>query len=163
MQYHSRNPVWSLASLAGSVGASGEVDATTATWFDTFCTGVAVLGELGGGDGPGSPQELGNQLTTVGTTFTDTAAKLAALPPPTFEGGEEVAQQLVTNMHAGGPVFIEYGQKAAQLDPTDQAAGEQFQVDFEAAVADLGITDFEPTPAAKAAVREVPSCQVLGS
>lgn len=148
---------------AGSAVATAEVDAQTAAWFDTFCTGVAAFGTLGSGAAPTSPQELGDQLTTIGTTFTDTAAKLAALPPPTFEGGELVAQQLVTNMQTGGPVFTEFGQKAALLDPNDQAAGKQFQADFQAAVASLGIANFEPTPAAKAAVRAVPSCQVLGS
>lgn len=159
----SRSATSSAASsAAGSATATVEVDAQTAAWFDTFCTGVAVFGELGKTT-PTNPQELGEQLTTVGTTFTDTATKLSVLPPPTFEGGDELAQQLVTNMQTGGPVFTEFGEKAALLDPNNQAAGQQFQAEFQAAVANLGIANFEPTPAAREAVKAVPACQVLGS
>lgn len=151
-------------AVGGSLAPTGtvEVDAQTYAWFDTFCTGVASFGALGDSS-PSSPEELGELLTTVGTTFTDTGAQLAALPPPTFDGGAEVAQQLVTNMQQGGPVFTEYGQQAAALDPNDQAAGQQFQADFQAAVAALGISSFTPPPAARAAVTAVPSCEVLGS
>ena len=106
-------------------------------------------------------QQLSEQMTSIGAALTDTGAKLAALPPPTFEGGQEVAQQLQANMQQGGPVFIDYGQQAMQLDPNDQAAGNQFLADFQAATADLGIANFEPTPAVRQAVRAVPACQTL--
>lgn len=139
------------------------VDEQTATWFDTFCTGVAALGDLGPDGGATTAQQAAVQFRTIGETFTTTAEKLSALPPPTIDGGEEVARQLVTNMQKGGPVFTEYGRKLALLDPDDRAARDKFQAEFQAAVANLDITNFTPPPAAKAAVRAVPSCRVLGS
>ena len=143
-------------------GDTTELDEQTATWFDTFCTGMAPLGELQSGASTiTSVQQLSEQMTSIGTALTDTGAKLAALPPPTFEGGDQVAQQLQANMQQGGPVFTDYGQKALQLDPNDQAAGNQFLADFQAATADLGIANFEPTPAVRQAVRAVPECQTL--
>lgn len=143
-------------------GDTTELDAQTATWFDTFCTGMGPLGELQSGASTiTSVQQLSEQMTSIGTALTDTGAKLAALPPPTFEGGDQVAQQLQANMQQGGPVFTDYGQKALQLDPNDQAAGNQFLADFQAATADLGIANFEPTPAVRQAVRAVPACQTL--
>ena len=143
-------------------GDTTELDAQTATWFDTFCTGMGPLGELQSGASTiTSVQQLSEQMTSIGTALTDTGAKLAALPPPTFEGGDQVAQQLQANMQQGGPVFTDYGQKALQLDPNDQAAGNQFLTDFQAATADLGIANFEPTPAVRQAVRAVPACQTL--
>ena len=143
-------------------GDTTELDAQTATWFDTFCTGMGPLGELQSGASTiTSVQQLSEQMTSIGTALTDTGAKLAALPPPTFEGGDQVAQQLEANMQQGGPVFTDYGQKALQLDPNDQAAGNQFLTDFQAATADLGIANFEPTPAVRQAVRAVPACQTL--
>ena len=143
-------------------GDTTELDAQTATWFDTFCTGMGPLGELqSGASSISSVQQLSEQMTSIGTALTDTGAKLAALPPPTFEGGDQVAQQLQANMQQGGPVFTEYGQKALQLDPNDQAAGNQFLADFQTATAGLGIANFEPTPAVRQAVRAVPACQTL--
>jgi len=138
------------------------LDAQTATWFDTFCTGMGPLGELqSGASSISSVQQLSEQMTSIGTALTDTGAKLAVLPPPTFEGGDQVAQQLQANMQQGGPVFTEYGQKALQLDPNDQAAGNQFLADFQTATAGLGIANFEPTPEVRQAVRAVPACQTL--
>ena len=143
-------------------GDTTELDAQTATWFDTFCTGMGPLGELqSGASSISSVQQLSEQMTSIGTALTDTGAKLAALPPPTFEGGDQVAQQLQANMQQGGPVFTEYGQKALQLDPNDQAAGNQFLADFQTATAGLGIANFEPTPEVRQAVRAVPACQTL--
>ena len=143
-------------------GDTTELDPQTATWFDTFCTGMGPLGELqSGASSISSVQQLSEQMTSIGTALTDTGAKLAALPPPTFEGGDQVAQQLQANMQQGGPVFTEYGQKALQLDPNDQAAGNQFLADFQTATAGLGIANFEPTPEVRQAVRAVPACQTL--
>ena len=143
-------------------GDTTELDAQTATWFDTFCTGMGPLGELqSGASSISSVQQLSEQMTSIGTALTDTGAKLAVLPPPTFEGGDQVAQQLQANMQQGGPVFTEYGQKALQLDPNDQAAGNQFLADFQTATAGLGIANFEPTPEVRQAVRAVPACQTL--
>ena len=143
-------------------GDTTELDPQTATWFDTFCTGMGPLGELqSGASSISSVQQLSEQMTSIGTALTDTGAKLAVLPPPTFEGGDQVAQQLQANMQQGGPVFTEYGQKALQLDPNDQAAGNQFLADFQTATAGLGIANFEPTPEVRQAVRAVPACQTL--
>lgn len=150
------------SSPAGTGGATGDVDAETVAWFDTFCTGIAVFADLGENE-PDSPEELGQQLTTVGTSFTDTAADLKTLPPPTIEGGNELAQQLIGNMEEAGPVFTDFGQRVAQIDASDQVAGEQFQKDFEAAVSDLDIATFEPNAAARSAVADIPSCDVLGT
>jgi hypothetical protein len=108
-------------------------------------------------------QEFADQLTAIGTTFTDTAARLGALPPPTIEGGDELAQQLIGNMQAAGPVFVDFGQRARTIAADDDAAGQQFLADLQSTVGGLDIAQFQPNAAARAAVAEVPSCSVLGT
>ncbi len=154
--------VSSRSSESGST-STVQVDAETTAWFETFCGGLAPFGDLASGNvNAETPAELGTLLSSIGTAFQDTGSQLAELPPPTFQGGEELAATLQTNMQEGGQIMLDFADRAATLSPTDQAGGQKFLTDFQTAIAGLDITQFEPTPEARAAANAVPACQELG-
>lgn len=147
-------------SAATTIGGdTTELDPQTVTWFDTFCAGIAPFASLQNGtEQVDSVEDLSGLLTEIGATFTETSDSLATIPPPTFDGGEVLADRLVTNMAEGGALFTDFGERALALDPNDQVAGQQFLTEFQQAASAFQLTDFEVTPAITAAVREIPSC-----
>jgi len=108
-----------------------------------------------------SGQELGDAMNTVGTAFTDTAGKLADQPPPTFDGGQELATNTQTAMQSFGQTFQDFGARAAQIQDGDQAAQQQFLTDFQAAIGQSPIAQMQLAPEVQQAVKQIPACQTL--
>jgi hypothetical protein len=143
-------------------GDTTSLDAQSTTWFDTFCTGVSPLTDLQDGTTQIiTVQDLSTALTNLGTAFQNTGNQLSALPPPTFEGADTVAQQLESGLISGGQTFLDYGRRALTIDPNDTAAQQQFVQDFQAAASQSAVSTFKPTDEVKQAVLQIPSCKTL--
>lgn len=139
-------------------GAATTLDAQSTTWFDTMCTGMAPLADLRDVD---SKQELSDAMTAAGQAFQQTGAQLATIPPPTFEGGEELAQTAQTGLQSFGQTFIDFGQRVLEIADGDTAAQEQFKTDLEQAAADSPVAQLQLTPDLAEQVRAIPSCRSL--
>lgn len=61
-------------------------------------------------------------MTQAGQAFQATAAQLATLPPPTFEGGSECPQTSQAAMQSFGQTFTEFGQRVLTIKDGDTAA-----------------------------------------
>jgi len=118
---------------------------------------LASLGEVT------SQQGLNDAMTQASQAFNATAAQLATLPPPTFEGGSELARTVQAGMQSFSQTFIDFSQRVSQIQDGDTAALEQFQQDLQAAAAASPISQMQLTPALTQAVAQIPSCQELSS
>ncbi len=160
---------------AGSGGASASVvpaqlDAQTTTWFETFCGGVSpIVQEAQGINSSGDPaaaQQAGVTLfQKMGAAFTDTSAKLAATPPPTFDGGADVAAKLAAGLSESGSTVSAFATKFAAINPSDTAAMQQATADLTTQLTEA----FKPVqslseldPSIGAAAQQIPACQALG-
>lgn len=142
-------------------GSSTELDAQSAAWFTTFCGGLSGLTELQNASSA-TPAEAGQLLSTLGTTFTQTAQQLASAPPPTFDGGAEAAASAIQAMQQIGPTFVEFGQKAATIPESDTAAAQQFATEFQQQLQPLqGLSQVAVTPETQQAIAKVPACAGL--
>jgi len=154
------------ATATSTVGAgTTELDAQSATWFDTLCTGLAPFKSLATNP-PNitSAADVSSLMTNVGGAMTQTGSALASTPPPTFQGGDTAASGIVAALQQYGPVFSDFGQKAAQIDPNDAAALQQLATDFEGQVSGASsLTQFDFDPAVKQAVNQIPSCNGIFS
>lgn len=143
-------------------GGTTSLDAQSTAWFETLCTGVSPLADLEQTmKSVSSGQELGSAMTTVGTAFTDTAAKLADQPAPTFEGGQELASNTQTAMQTFGQTFQDFGSRAAQISNGDTAGQQQFAKDFQAALTESPLSQMKLTPEVQQAVQQIPACQKI--
>jgi hypothetical protein len=154
------------ATATSTVGAgTTELDAQSTTWFDTLCTGLAPFKSLATNP-PNitSAADVSSLMTNVGGAMTQTGSALASIPPPTFQGGDTAASGIVAALQQYGPVFSDFGQKAAQIDPNDAAALQQLATDFETQVSGASsLTQFDFDPAVKQAVNQIPSCNGIFS
>ncbi len=141
---------------------SGELDAQTTTWFSTFCTGLAGVADL---RTISSAQQASQVLQRVGTDMTTTASQLAALAPPTFTGGDGLAESAINSFNQIGPAFVSFGQRAGTIEDNDEAATQQFAADFQAQLAPLAsLTKIQLDPATQQAVSAIPECnQVMNA
>lgn len=145
-------------------GGATSLDAQSTAWFETLCTGVAPLADLPAKmSSVSSGQELGTAMTTVGTAFTDTAGKLADQPPPTFEGGQDLAANTQTAMQSFGQTFQDFAARASQLQDGDSAGQQKFLSDFQAAMSQSPIAKMELTPDVQESVKQIPACRALMS
>jgi hypothetical protein len=146
-------------------GDTTELDAQTTAWFNTLCKGLSPFADMTAGNlNVTSTEELSALMTSVGEAFTETGAELEQLPPPTFEGGAQVASELQSALQQGGQIFKDYGERAATIPANDEAAGQQFFADFQAELGKLEFANFEPSPAVQEAVQAIPSCApIFGS
>lgn len=158
-----------VSSAAGGSGATTtvggdatEFDAQTVTWFDTMCTGMEPLADLQqSASSLTTTAQLGSAMSTIGTSMTETASKLAALPAPTFEGGDTVAQTVQTGLASFGQTFTDFSKRAAELKDGDTAALQQFQSDLAAEVSKSPIANLDATADVQAAIKQIPSCRPL--
>jgi hypothetical protein len=151
------------SSASSAATGTVEVDAQTAAWFETFCGGLAPFGELVNGDvDVTSPEQAGQILTSLGQQLAQTSSDLTELPPPTFEGGEQLASEVQSALQQAGEVFVEFGERAATIDITDAQAGAQFGQDLQAALSGLEISQFNPSAEAREVAQAVPACQEAG-
>jgi hypothetical protein len=141
------------------------LDATSTAWFETFCGGLSGLTDLQSqASSISSPAQAGQLLGDLGTALTSTGQQLSTLPPPTFQGGQELATTAVQALQQVGPAFTEFGQKAAALDPNDQAAAQQFGSEFQQQLSGLqGLTQIRLDPDTQEAVSQIPACAPLFS
>ena len=143
-------------------GGATTLDAQSTAWFETMCTGVAPLANLEQTmKSVSSGQELGAAMGTLGTAFTDTAGKLANQPPPTFEGGQELASNTQTAMQSFGQTFQDFATRATQIQDGDTAGQQQFLTDFQTALGQSPFTQMKLTPEIQQAVAAIPSCQAV--
>ncbi|WP_420122881.1 hypothetical protein [Nakamurella sp.] len=143
-------------------GGTTSLDAQSTAWFETLCTGVSPLADLEQTmKSVSSGQELGSAMTTVGTAFTDTAAKLADQPAPTFDGGQELASNTQTAMQTFGQTFQDFGARAAQISNSDTAGQQQFLQDFQAALTQSPLAEMKLSPDVQQAVQQIPACQKI--
>lgn len=143
-------------------GGTTSLDAQSTAWFETLCTGVSPLADLEQTmKSVSSGQELGSAMTTVGTAFTDTAAKLADQPAPTFEGGEDLASNTQTAMQTFGQTFQDFGARAAKITNDDTAGQQQFLQDFQAALTQSPLAEMKLSPDVQQAVQQIPACQKI--
>lgn len=154
------------SSDATTVGGNvTELDAQSVTWFSTFCGGFKGIVDLQsqGMTDMNTPAAAGQFFSTLGQTMTDTGSKLATVPPPTFEGGDQLASTAQDVFGKLGPAFTEFGAKAATIDSGDQAAVQQFAAELQQQAAGLqDIQKIELSPQVQAAAeKQVPECAAL--
>lgn len=144
-------------------GDTTTLDEQSTAWFDTACSGLAPLTQLGQSASQVSdPTQLGSILTQLGGAMTTTASSLGSLPPPTFEGGDALAEQTTAALGKFGPSLSALGAKAATLSPTDTAGGQQFLGELQSTFSELpGLLAFDVTPDLQKAIAAVPSCTAL--
>ncbi|QNK82707.1 hypothetical protein [Nakamurella sp. PAMC28650] len=157
--------------------SSGSLDAASAAWFSTFCGGftpVVTLAQSAGSSiaaqatNPAKAQAaIVDLYQTFGRSFTDTAAKLKDLAPPTFNGGPAFASKVVTALQTAGPVFTANAAKLKAIDVTKDPSS------FSTALSGLSTTmttalgplqdlgSLKLTPQTQAAFEALPACAKL--
>lgn len=149
------------------------LDAQSAAWFDALCTEIAPITAVQnvGDDAAGQSaaarwQAKLDALHTLSQAFSATSARLAASPPPTFNGGADFAEKLTTGLSTAASSLSDAADKLDAVDPNDAsalaAAQPVFKINVLQAVAALQ-TVSQLDPAVVAAVRGIPSCQTLGA
>ncbi|AZI59258.1 hypothetical protein EH165_15045 [Nakamurella antarctica] len=152
----------SSATLDPSAG-DGTLDAPTAQWFDTFCSGILPLStlqdSLGGitGDAAGIAK-VATAIGDAGTALTTTAAALSALPPPTIPGGEELASKVVPTFTQLGTTFTTIGTQLATGD-MEGLSGLSASMMADNPMSDL--SGFKISPETTAAIGKIPSCSTI--
>lgn len=114
-------------SSESQVTVGGAVDGQTTAWFSTFCAGFAsaftamsdTSPTAGGKDEQTSFVQLYGGL---GDAFIKTANALQPLPPPTFNGGDKFAADVVKSLGQAGPQLKQAAQAIAAVDPSNQEA-----------------------------------------
>lgn len=151
-----------------TIAAPADLDAASTTWFGAFCTSLASMG----GPGPSTPAELLAARQGFAARMTQTAATLAATPPPGFDGGAAWAASVIAVLQYSGETMTaslpQYAADLAALDPNDPAAFQAFKrwhaqpEGLEEGYGLLATMDTQLDPSIMAAVRAIPSCKSAG-
>lgn len=155
------SPTGAETTVGGDVT---ELDSQSVTWFQTFCGGFSGLTDLEGkAQSISTPAQAGELLGTIGQAMTDTGQKLQSVPPPTFEGGDQLASTAQEVFNKIGPAFTTFGQQAATINPNDQAALQKFGSDFQQQLGSLkDVQNIKLSDSVKAAAeKQVPECATL--
>ncbi len=163
------------ASVSGSSGSTdpsvvpANLDAQSKTWFTTLCDGVAPIGQLQNLDTAGqdaaAAQKTGVQaLQQFATVLSDTSARLKSTPPPTFEGGTDFANQMVSGLSESGPKLAALAKSFGTINPSNTAALQQavsgLSGELSSAIAPLqSLTQLPPD--VSAAAQQIPACKSL--
>jgi hypothetical protein len=150
-------------SVAGTV-----LDAQSNSWFDALCPGLvqatSLLSGVGGTATTVSQQDIVAAVQQASTVIDDTATKLAALPPPTFAGGAQVATGVVGAMQSAATQMTSSAATFAAIDPSDAAALQTGRTTLQTELLtslgflrDLGKID----PAVTSEIAKIPSCSAL--
>ena len=156
-----------------SASTAAVLDAQSAAWFDAMCSEIAPIAavESIGDDSSGQDAAIRWQarltaLRTLSQTFAATSTRLAATPPPTFDGGTDFAEKLTTGLSNAASTLSAAADKLDAVDPTDAtalaAAQPVFKINVLEAISALQAV-FQLDPSVVAAVREIPSCLSLGA
>jgi len=153
-------------------GDATGIDEPTTQWFDTFCTSLAPVKDLQNLQSQIDPSDPKKTLTVVslamnklGTAFTEAGSKLKDAPKPTFDGGAEFADKIVSSFSELGPKFTTLGEKFAKADPSDPSSLAELSTlstDLQDAVKPLQeLQNIEVSPAVSQGIAAIPSCQAL--
>ena len=156
-----------------SASTAAVLDAQSAAWFDTMCSEIAPIAavESIGDDSSGQDAAIRWQarltaLRTLSQTFAATSTRLAATPPPTFDGGTDFAEKLTTGLSNAASTLSAAADKLDAVDPTDAtalaAAQPVFKINVLEAISALQAVS-QLDPSVVAAVHEIPSCLSLGA
>lgn len=171
---------------AGStVTLSGDLDAQTAAWFTTFCTGLsepmtAMIGAMMGAafaglstgdDDTGTTQATPEQLRTAIVTSMNqfvsalegTAGELSDMPPPTIKGGEALAKSVVDSGQLVGAAYQQMIDELSNADVSSMdafsAAMQKIMADAEDTVDELPVASFDFDPEIKKDIAKLPACE----
>lgn len=150
-----------------------ELSAEAMAWFDTFCVGIATIGELAGPDTEGmSFEEVSEVVVTtysdLGSTLTTVGSDLAALPDDfNFEGSAEFSDYVEGNVTSVGEVYATGSQTVADgafttEDDLVTAINEIEQEAAAATVVNFGLDSLDPS-VNEAVGTQVASCAGLGA
>lgn len=166
---------------ADSTAEPVTLDAQSVAWFGTFCSSITsieassqTMGSMKP-DATAAPTDqqatLAAGVTDYGDTFKKAASDIAALPPATIDGGDELATGATTAFDQIGDAMIAAADKFAATPVTDeaslQAAATTLGTDVQASAAgiqeSLAPLDAILTPELGAAVQEIPGCEDVAS
>jgi hypothetical protein len=153
-------------------GDATGIDEQTTQWFDTFCTSLAPVKDLQNLQSQIDPSDPKKTLAAVsaamkklGTAFTDAGSKLKDAGKPTFEGGAEFADKIVSSFRELGPKFTSLAEKFAKADPSDPSSLSELGTlssDLQDAVGPLQeLQKIKVTQAVSQGIAAIPSCQAL--
>jgi hypothetical protein len=158
----------SASTAAPSGSGAGPLDAQSTAWFDALCPGLikaaSLLSGVGGTAASPSQQDIVEAVRQASTVIGDTAGQLAALPPPTFAGGQHVATGVVGAMQSATTQMTANAATYAAIDPADSAALQAGRISLQTELLtslgflrDLGKID----PAVTSEIAKIPSCGQL--
>ena len=96
--------------MTSSTVVPAELDTQSATWFEAVCTEMNV--EIPAVEGDLPPQATVDYVKSLSAAMVPTAQIATTLPPPTIDGGAELATALAASMSSSGPDL------AAKVDST---------------------------------------------
>ncbi|WP_395728757.1 hypothetical protein [Nakamurella sp.] len=137
-------------------GDATSLDEQSTAWFSALCTGMAPLGDL---TNASTQQEVSDAMIAAGEAFRSTGETLGTLPPPTFDGGDVLAENTQSGFQVAATAFTDLGNKVLEIKDGDTAGQQQIAKDLQAAAQDTPIAQMQLTPALTAAVQQIPACQ----
>ena len=154
---------------SATITVGGNVDAQTANWFSTFCSGVGpTISAFDNSESDltdqSDPTKMQQSLYTAfgkfGQALTDTAAKLKNTPPPTFANGAQFASDFVQAMSSVGPKMVTAAQKIQAADTSDP---DKFESVVEDALSGVGddmdsLDKYTLDDNTQAALASIPAC-----
>jgi len=165
----SSSDATSSSEDSSTQASAAELDEATTTWFTTFCTSLADIGQYTQPDTTG--QSLTEAQSTVVTAYTGlstgaakAAVALQATEPPTITGGDEVAAGFVTGFQNLADVYGRGAQTVAALTPSTasdiKSAIEAVEQEAKGAQPE-SMPDLDP--GVQSAVEQLPECSNLGN
>lgn len=148
---------------------SGDLDEQSLAWFTEFCSSLAPIasaeGLMGGEattDLAAQQSETVAQLAGLATVMEQTSTKLADMPAPTINGGDELATLIIDGLADAAPALQSTADELAAVDSTDDELLEQHlgasSLAVLGAVAGSGIMDMELDSDLQASLMEIPQC-----
>lgn len=170
----------SSVAPSSAPASSGSLDGATTAWFTAFCGGLTPVlraekdvktkqPSIGATDYAAQRKLLVDFLTTAGPGVTDIAAKLKALPAPTFNRGVAFAAKVVAAFGKTGPSLTTGGRKLAAVDISKGTSGlSSAAPNLAADLASLGapitaVGELDIPDSTKAALLMLPACAKLQS
>ncbi len=149
---------------ASTAPSSFSLDAASANWYAVLCPGFNNLVGTNNWLQTSHPfPENAAYILQVGTEMNQANTRLQELPPPTHEGGAELARGALETTAAFGEFYTRYGTMMVNVAPGDDATAQHIVEEFARERSEAGpAMNFYPrklAPEIQAAVRsEVPVC-----
>lgn len=169
----------SAPSSSTTVTVSGDLDAQSAAWFSTVCTGMTPLIEqvftlMGSAMGAGADpdpakmqKELVGTLSGMSSTLSDAARSIGAMPPPTVANGTELAAKIVEALKTTAPKMKEAADRLAAAKVSNAEQLEQAMGSIETLMGSgmdgLSLDEYELDPKIEEAMKNLPACAPLYS